>query len=69
MAYVVGSTRDEAPVATVARLRSHTLLAHVRIEERIGNESVAAQKLAEATARDPKAFPAPRFPRRRARRA
>jgi tetratricopeptide (TPR) repeat protein len=29
------------------------------IEERIGNDSVAAQKLAEATARDPKAFPSP----------
>jgi len=29
------------------------------IEERIGDESVAAHRLAEATARDPKAFPAP----------
>src|SRR5882724_1153419 len=29
------------------------------IEERVGKESTAAQKLAEATARDPKAFPAP----------
>jgi tetratricopeptide (TPR) repeat protein len=29
------------------------------IEERIGNENVAAQRLAEATARDPKAFPPP----------
>jgi len=29
------------------------------IEERIGEESVAAQRLAEATARDPKAFPPP----------
>ena len=29
------------------------------IEERIGNENLAAQRLAEATARDPKAFPAP----------
>jgi tetratricopeptide (TPR) repeat protein len=29
------------------------------IEERIGSESIAAHRLAEATARDPKAFPAP----------
>jgi len=29
------------------------------IEERIGDESLAAHRLAEATARDPKAFPAP----------
>ena len=29
------------------------------IEERFGDESVAAQRLAEATARDPKAFPPP----------
>ena len=29
------------------------------IEERVGDEAVAAQRLAEATARDPKAFPPP----------
>jgi len=29
------------------------------IEERVGSDSVAAQRLAEATAHDPKAFPAP----------
>lgn len=36
MAYVVGSTRDEAASATVARLRARTRSAHVQLEERLG---------------------------------
>ena len=48
----------EKVLATVPD-HGHALYHLGLIEERLGDESTAAQRLAEATARDPKAFPAP----------